>query len=187
MANAYAQNVIDDRQRADANYYSNALRGGQPPVQSAHAGTAEWRGGSRSEGRANSLQILSQLQSDEVQLEQAAAAPTAPSSPKVVRNTALGRAARVAHRSRRRRSCSSASTAGFASRAIWRTCTACRCLGSCRRARRSDGHRIPGASRERAASERSRDLRPPSRAHSILQRRPRSSDRGDRLGRARRR
>ena len=40
--------------------------------------------------RANSLQILSQLQSGEVQLEQAAAAPTAPSSPKVMRNTVLG-------------------------------------------------------------------------------------------------
>ncbi len=90
IANTYAQRVIADRQRADATYYANALRAvnlqfsALTPAQQAGVEGADLK------DRANSLQILSQLQSGEVQLEQAAAAPTAPSSPKVLRNTILG-------------------------------------------------------------------------------------------------
>jgi receptor protein-tyrosine kinase len=90
IANAYAQNVITSRQRVDANYYSNALEAvnlqfkALTPVQQNGVEGADLK------DRANSLQILSQLQSGDVQLEQAAAVPTAPSSPRVKRNTVLG-------------------------------------------------------------------------------------------------
>jgi tyrosine-protein kinase len=90
MANAYAQNVIADRQRADANYYSSALEAVN--LQFRALSPAQRRGveGADLKDRANSLQILSQLQSGEVQLEQTAAPPTTPSAPKVTRNTVIG-------------------------------------------------------------------------------------------------
>jgi capsular exopolysaccharide synthesis family protein len=90
LANAYAHNVIEGRQRADANYYSNALKA----VNLQYAALTETQRsgveGADLKDRANSLQILSQLQSGEVQLEQGAIPPTAASSPKLVRNTLLG-------------------------------------------------------------------------------------------------
>ncbi len=90
LANAYARHVIADRQRADANYYSNALQAvnlqfnALTPVQQRGVEGADLK------DRATSLQILNQLQSGEVKLEQSAILPTGPSSPKVARNTALG-------------------------------------------------------------------------------------------------
>ena len=90
IANAYAQNVIDNAQRADANYYSNALDAVNLQFQALTPAQRSGVEGADLEDRANSLQILSQLQSGDVQLEQAAAAPTAPSSPKVLRNTVAG-------------------------------------------------------------------------------------------------
>jgi capsular exopolysaccharide synthesis family protein len=90
VANAYAQNVITDRQRADANYYSNALQAVNLQFKALTAAQQLGVEGADLKDRANSLQILSQLQSGEVQLEQAAIPPTTPSSPKVARNTAVG-------------------------------------------------------------------------------------------------
>ncbi|MGN6869079.1 MAG: polysaccharide biosynthesis tyrosine autokinase [Solirubrobacteraceae bacterium] len=90
IANTYARYVIQDRQRADANYFASAL--GAVNLQFEALAPAQRSGveGADLKDRANSLQILSQLQSDEVALEQAATAPSAPSSPKVLRNTVLG-------------------------------------------------------------------------------------------------
>jgi receptor protein-tyrosine kinase len=90
IANVYAQHVIADRQRSDAHYYASALEAVN--LQFAALTPAQRSGveGADLKDRANSLQILSQLQSGEVQLEQAASAPTAPSSPRVMRNTLLG-------------------------------------------------------------------------------------------------
>ena len=90
LANAYAQNVITDRQRADAGYYSSALRAVELQYNALTPAQRNGVEGADLEDRANSLQILSQLQSDEVQLEQVATAPTGPSAPRVIRNTALG-------------------------------------------------------------------------------------------------
>ena len=90
IADAYAQNVIENQQRADANYYSNALEAVNLQFKALTPAQQNGVEGADLEDRANSLQILSQLQSGEVQLEQAAAAPTAPSAPKVPRNTVLG-------------------------------------------------------------------------------------------------
>ena len=90
IANAYAQNVIENQQRADANYYSNALEAVNLQFKALTRAQQNGVEGADLQDRANSLQILSQLQSDDAQLEQAAAAPTAPSSPRVMRNTVLG-------------------------------------------------------------------------------------------------
>jgi capsular exopolysaccharide synthesis family protein len=90
IANVYAQHVIADRQRSDARYYASALEAVDLQFKAltpAQQGGVE---GADLKDRANSLQILSQLQSGEVQLEQAASAPTGPSSPRVMRNTLLG-------------------------------------------------------------------------------------------------
>jgi capsular exopolysaccharide synthesis family protein len=90
MANTYAQKVIADRQRADANYYSNALEAVNLEFRALTAAQQRGVEGADLKDRASSLQILNQLQSGEVQLEQAATSPTGPSSPKTLRNTLLG-------------------------------------------------------------------------------------------------
>jgi capsular exopolysaccharide synthesis family protein len=90
MANTYAQKVIADRQRADANYYSNALEAVNLEFKALTPAQQRGVEGADLKDRASSLQILNQLQSGEVQLEQAATSPTGPSSPKTLRNTLLG-------------------------------------------------------------------------------------------------
>ena len=90
MANTYAQNVIADRQRADANYYANALQAVNLEFKALTPAQQDGVEGADLKDRANSLHILSQLQSGEVQLEQPAVLPTGPSSPKVARNVVLG-------------------------------------------------------------------------------------------------
>lgn len=90
IANTYAQKVIADRQRADANYYSNALQAVDLQFKALTPAQQNGVEGADLKDRANSLQILSQLQSGEVQLEQPAIAPTAQSSPRVMRNTVIG-------------------------------------------------------------------------------------------------
>jgi capsular polysaccharide biosynthesis protein len=90
MANTYAQTVIADRQRADANYYSNALEAVNLEFKALTPTQQRGVEGANLKDRANSLQILTQLQSGEVQLEQAASSPAGPSSPKTLRNTVLG-------------------------------------------------------------------------------------------------
>ena len=90
IANTYAQNVIADRQRSDANYYTSALEAVNLQFSALTPAQRSGVEGADLKDRANSLQILSQLQSGEVQSEQVAAAPTAPSSPKILRNTVLG-------------------------------------------------------------------------------------------------
>ncbi|MGH2884885.1 MAG: Wzz/FepE/Etk N-terminal domain-containing protein, partial [Solirubrobacteraceae bacterium] len=62
MANAYAHNVIADRQRADASYYSNALEAVNLQFKALTAPQRSGVEGADLKDRANSLQILSQLQ-----------------------------------------------------------------------------------------------------------------------------
>ena len=90
MANTYAQNVIADRHRADASYYSNALQAVNLQYKALSPAQQAGVEGADLKDRANSLQILSNLQEGEVQLEQAAIPPPGASSPKIVRNTLLG-------------------------------------------------------------------------------------------------
>jgi capsular exopolysaccharide synthesis family protein len=90
IANTYADQFVKDQQQASRRYFGSALGlvrkeyAALPPQQ---------RTGSQGlalTNRAQSLQILSQLQSGNVQVAQAATLPTSPSSPKITRNTVLG-------------------------------------------------------------------------------------------------
>jgi succinoglycan biosynthesis transport protein ExoP len=90
IANTYANQFVSDQLAANHHYFASAqalvekqLAALSPQQRVAPAGLAL-------QDRAQSLAILSQLQSGDVQLAQAATVPTSPSSPKVTRNTILG-------------------------------------------------------------------------------------------------
>ena len=138
MANTYAQNVIADRQRADANYYSNALQAVNLEFKALTPAQQSGVEGADLKDRANSLQILSQLQSGEVQLEQAGLradrarprrrSPATPSSVRCV-GLLLGLAlAFLLHRT---------GPTSSGARATSSVSMACPSSPSCRRARRS--------------------------------------------------
>jgi capsular exopolysaccharide synthesis family protein len=90
IANTYANVFVEEQQNANHQYYASALAlvnkqlAALSPAQ--RAGTA----GLALQDRAQSLGVLAELRSANVQVAQAAATPTSPSSPKVTRNTILG-------------------------------------------------------------------------------------------------
>ncbi len=90
LANAYARQIVADRQEADTGYYANALRAVN--LQYDALSPAEQRGptGADLEDRAASLETLSQLESSDAQVAQDANPPLGSSSPKIFRNTLLG-------------------------------------------------------------------------------------------------
>ena len=90
LANTYASEVIKNRQTTEQSYYSNALRVVTSEYDALTLSQRRGTAGASLRDRASSLQILSQLQGNDVQLAQAAGVPLAPSSPKVGRNTAIG-------------------------------------------------------------------------------------------------
>ncbi len=90
IANTYANQFVAGQQSATHKYFNAALAlvnkqlaALSPQQQSGPQGLAL-------QDRAQSLAILAELQSGNVQIAQAATVPTAPSSPKVARNTVLG-------------------------------------------------------------------------------------------------
>ncbi len=89
IANTYAAEFVDSEQQSNFAYYLRALAlvnkqlAAIPPRRQGSAQAVEL------EGRAQSLQILSQLQSGAL-LVQHAPVPTSPSSPKPVRNALIG-------------------------------------------------------------------------------------------------
>ena len=90
LANAYARQIVADRQAADTDYYAKALRAVN--LQYDALSPVEQRGptGADVKDRAASLETLSQLESSDAQVAQAANPPLGPSSPKTFRNTLLG-------------------------------------------------------------------------------------------------
>jgi succinoglycan biosynthesis transport protein ExoP len=90
IANTYSNVFVQEQQNSNHQYYASALAlvnkqlAALSPVQ--RAGTA----GLALQDRAQSLGVLAELRSGNVQVTQAAAVPTSPSSPKVSRNTILG-------------------------------------------------------------------------------------------------
>lgn len=90
IANTYTEQFVTEQQNSNHAYYASALElvNKQLAVLSAkeRAGTA----GLALEDRAQSLGVLAELRSGNVQVAQAASAPKSPSSPKVARNTVLG-------------------------------------------------------------------------------------------------
>lgn len=90
LANAYAHQVVATSSSQNANYYATALRAANLQYQALTPAQQHGLQGADLKDRLSSLQILSQLQSSDVRVQQPAIPPTAPSSPKVARNTVLG-------------------------------------------------------------------------------------------------
>jgi capsular exopolysaccharide synthesis family protein len=90
IANTYGNVFVQEQQNSNHQYYASALAlvdkqlATLSPAQ--RAGTA----GLALQDRAQSLGVLAEMRSGNVQLAQAAAVPTSPSSPKVSRNTIIG-------------------------------------------------------------------------------------------------
>lgn len=90
LANTYADEFVANQTQANRSYFASALalvekqlRALTPQQRLAPQGLAL-------QSRAQSLQILADLQAGNVQVVQHASVPTSPSSPKVTRNTILG-------------------------------------------------------------------------------------------------
>ncbi len=90
IANTYARQFVKQQQRSAHRYVSSALALVNKQLAALSPQQAAEPAGLALQGRAQSLRILAQLQSGDVQLAQAATAPTSPSSPKVARNTIFG-------------------------------------------------------------------------------------------------
>jgi capsular exopolysaccharide synthesis family protein len=90
IANTYADQFVRDQARASRRYFGSALTLVRKEYAALPRQQRTGPEGLALTGRAQSLQILSQLQAGNVQIAQAATSPSAPSSPKVARNTALG-------------------------------------------------------------------------------------------------
>jgi capsular exopolysaccharide synthesis family protein len=90
IANTYSNEFIKGQARASRQYFGSALTLVRKEYAALPRQQRTGPQGLALTDRAQSLQILSQLQSGNVQVAQAATPPSGPSSPKVKRNTALG-------------------------------------------------------------------------------------------------
>jgi succinoglycan biosynthesis transport protein ExoP len=90
IANTYARQFVKQQQNSTHDYVSSALALVNKQLAALSPQQAVEPAGLALQGRAQSLKILAQLQSGDVQLAQAATVPTSPSSPKVARNTIFG-------------------------------------------------------------------------------------------------
>jgi capsular exopolysaccharide synthesis family protein len=90
VANVYSAQVIGAQRSSNATYYRNALRAVQLQYASLTPGEKLATSGVDLKDRIASLQILSSLQGDGVQVVQAALPPSVPSSPRVTRDVAIG-------------------------------------------------------------------------------------------------
>jgi receptor protein-tyrosine kinase len=90
IANTYSRQFVKQRQSSTHQYVSSALALVNKQLAALSPQQAAGPAGLALQSRAQSLRILAQLQSGNVQLAQAATVPTSPSSPKVARNTIIG-------------------------------------------------------------------------------------------------
>jgi capsular exopolysaccharide synthesis family protein len=90
IANTYASQFVKDQGSADRRYFSSALALLQKQLAALSRSQRLAPEGVGLQDRAQSLEILAQLQFGNVQIAQAAASPSSPSSPNVRRNTVLG-------------------------------------------------------------------------------------------------
>jgi succinoglycan biosynthesis transport protein ExoP len=90
IANTYGRQFVKQQQNRTHRYVSSALALVNRQLAALSPQQAAEPAGLALQGRAQSLRILAQLQSGNVQLAQSATVPTSPSSPKVARNTILG-------------------------------------------------------------------------------------------------
>lgn len=90
IANAYAREAIAYREQSDRAYYASALRAVTLQFQALSPLQQASPQGLDLKSRIASLQTLAQLQGSELQLAQAATAPSSPSSPHVKVDTVVG-------------------------------------------------------------------------------------------------
>jgi capsular exopolysaccharide synthesis family protein len=90
IANTYSNLFVQEQQSSNHQYYASALALVNKQLAVLKPRQRAGPAGLALENRAQSLGVLAELQSGNVQLAQAAAVPTSPSSPKVSRNTVLG-------------------------------------------------------------------------------------------------
>ena len=90
IANTYANQFVSDQLSSNHQYFAKAQKLVEKQLSALSPQQRVSPQGLALQDRAQSLAILSQIQSGNVQVAQAATIPTSPSSPKVTRNTVLG-------------------------------------------------------------------------------------------------
>jgi capsular exopolysaccharide synthesis family protein len=90
IANTYTKQFVTEQQNSNHQYYASALALVNKQLAALSPRARLSAAGVSLENRAQSLGVLAELNSGNVQLAQSAAVPTAPSSPKTARNTVLG-------------------------------------------------------------------------------------------------
>lgn len=90
IANTYATIFVAEQQNRDHAYYASALQLVDKQLAGMSAGQRLSAAGLALAGRAESLGVLAELKSGDVQVVQQASPPTAPSSPQTMRNAMLG-------------------------------------------------------------------------------------------------
>ncbi len=90
IANTYAGLFVAEQQNANHQYYSSALKLVNKQLAAMSPRQRLSPAALALEGRAQSLGVLAELRSGNVQVAEPATVPTSPSSPKTSRNTVLG-------------------------------------------------------------------------------------------------
>lgn len=90
IANTYSTQFVTEQQSSNHQYYASALALVNKQLAALSPRQRLSAAGVALENRAQSLGVLAELNSGNVQLAQSATVPTAPSSPKTSRNTLLG-------------------------------------------------------------------------------------------------
>ncbi len=90
IANTYTEQFVSEQQNNNHAYYASALRLVERELKALSPKQKASTSGLALEGRAQSLGVLAELHNGNVEVAQAATAPTGPSSPKIARNTILG-------------------------------------------------------------------------------------------------
>lgn len=90
IANTYADEFVANQTHANRSYFASALALVEKQLRALTPAQRLAPQGLALQSRAQSLQILADLQAGNVQVVQHATVPTSPSSPKVTRNTILG-------------------------------------------------------------------------------------------------
>lgn len=90
IANTYSNQFVKEQQNSNHNYYASALALVNKQLGALTSKQRLSTAGLALQDRAQSLGVLAELQSGNVQIAQEATPPTGPSSPKTSRNTVLG-------------------------------------------------------------------------------------------------
>jgi capsular exopolysaccharide synthesis family protein len=90
IANTYSEQFVKEQQHANHAYYASALALVNKQLAALSPQEKLGTAGLALENRAQSLGVLAEFHSGNVQIAQAASIPTSPSSPKTARDTVLG-------------------------------------------------------------------------------------------------